>query len=181
MSRAPAKLQSRPMSAPRGCSRAFSITSARARRSIPRGFWFVAIVGAGIGLRSSPMLKKTVCAAQWFRAVPVHDYFSAEWQKPGLSTREYLFDLFPARASVYGVETLDEFLVVWPAALAENGRLSWQAFRSHADSQRRARYASANFRSLHPAAVWRNGKRGVGQSQWRAHRQIGGLAQFPNL
>ena len=45
---------------------------------------------------------------------PVHDYFSAEWQKPGLSTREYLFDLFPARASVYGVETLDEFLSYGP-------------------------------------------------------------------
>lgn len=45
---------------------------------------------------------------------PVHDYFSPEWQKPGLSTREYLFDLFPARASVYGVETLDEFLAYGP-------------------------------------------------------------------
>lgn len=45
---------------------------------------------------------------------PVHDYFSAEWQKPGLSTREYLFDLFPARASVYGVETMDEFLAYGP-------------------------------------------------------------------
>ena len=45
---------------------------------------------------------------------PVHDYFSAEWQKPGLSTREYLFDLFPARAAVYGVETMDEFLAYGP-------------------------------------------------------------------
>jgi len=45
---------------------------------------------------------------------PIHDYFSPEWQKPGLSTREYLFDLFPARASVYGVETIDEFLAYGP-------------------------------------------------------------------
>ena len=45
---------------------------------------------------------------------PVHDYFSAEWQRPGLSTREYLFDLFPARASVYGAETMDEFLAYGP-------------------------------------------------------------------
>jgi esterase FrsA len=45
---------------------------------------------------------------------PVDEYFSAEWQKPGLGTREYLFDLFPARASVYGVKTLDEFLAYGP-------------------------------------------------------------------
>jgi esterase FrsA len=45
---------------------------------------------------------------------PVDDYFTAEWQKPGLGTREYLFDLFPARASVYGVKTLGQFLAYGP-------------------------------------------------------------------
>ena len=45
---------------------------------------------------------------------PVDEYFSPEWQKPGLGTREYLFDLFPARASVYGAKTLDEFLAYGP-------------------------------------------------------------------
>jgi esterase FrsA len=45
---------------------------------------------------------------------PVHDYFSPEWQKPGLNTDEYLFDLFPARAAIYGVKTLDEFLAFGP-------------------------------------------------------------------
>lgn len=45
---------------------------------------------------------------------PVDAYFSPEWQKPGLSTPEYLFDLFPARAAVYGVKTLDEFLAYGP-------------------------------------------------------------------
>jgi esterase FrsA len=45
---------------------------------------------------------------------PVDDYFSAAWQRPGLGTREYLFDLFPARASVYGVKTLNEFLAFGP-------------------------------------------------------------------
>lgn len=45
---------------------------------------------------------------------PVDNYFSPEWQRPGLGTREYLFDLFPARASVYGVETIDEFLAFGP-------------------------------------------------------------------
>jgi esterase FrsA len=45
---------------------------------------------------------------------PVHNYFQADWQLPALGTREYLFDLFPARASVYGVSTLEEFLAYGP-------------------------------------------------------------------
>lgn len=45
---------------------------------------------------------------------PVHDYFTPEWQTPGLKTDEYLFDLFPARAAIYGVKTMDEFLAYGP-------------------------------------------------------------------
>ncbi|HLH89244.1 MAG TPA: alpha/beta hydrolase [Xanthobacteraceae bacterium] len=45
---------------------------------------------------------------------PIHYYFQPEWQTKALGTREYLFDLFPARASVYGVATLDEFLAYGP-------------------------------------------------------------------
>jgi esterase FrsA len=45
---------------------------------------------------------------------PVDGYFTPEWQKPGLNTDEYLFDLFPARAAIYGVKTLDEFLAYGP-------------------------------------------------------------------
>ncbi len=45
---------------------------------------------------------------------PVHDYFQPEWQKKALGTREYLFGLFEARAAVYGVKTLDEFLAYGP-------------------------------------------------------------------
>jgi esterase FrsA len=41
---------------------------------------------------------------------PVHDYYSPEWQKKSLGTPEYLFDLFAARAAVYGVESVDEML-----------------------------------------------------------------------
>ncbi|NBX88812.1 MAG: alpha/beta fold hydrolase, partial [Betaproteobacteria bacterium] len=47
-------------------------------------------------------------------AGPVHAYFQREWQLKALGTREYLFDLFPARASVYGVETLEDFLSYGP-------------------------------------------------------------------
>src|SRR5260370_14318082 len=39
---------------------------------------------------------------------PVHDYYTAEWQKKSLGTPEYLFDLFAGCDAVYGVESLDE-------------------------------------------------------------------------
>jgi esterase FrsA len=45
---------------------------------------------------------------------PVDGYFTPEWQRPGLKTDEYLFDLFPARAAIYGVNTLDEYLAYGP-------------------------------------------------------------------
>jgi len=41
---------------------------------------------------------------------PIHDYYSPEWQKKSLGTPEYLFDLFAARAAIYGVESVDEML-----------------------------------------------------------------------
>jgi pimeloyl-ACP methyl ester carboxylesterase len=48
------------------------------------------------------------------QAAPVHEYFQPEWQKKALATREYLFELFEARASVYGVSELDAFLAYGP-------------------------------------------------------------------
>lgn len=45
---------------------------------------------------------------------PIHEYFQPDWQKKALGTREYLFDLFAARAAVYGVSTLDDFLAYGP-------------------------------------------------------------------
>jgi len=46
--------------------------------------------------------------------VGIHGYFQPEWQRKGLLTREYLFDLFPARAAAYGVNTMEEFLAYGP-------------------------------------------------------------------
>jgi len=46
--------------------------------------------------------------------VGIHGYFLPEWQRTGLKTREYLFDLFPARSAIFGVKTLDEFLAYGP-------------------------------------------------------------------
>ncbi len=45
---------------------------------------------------------------------PVHEYFQPEWQKKAIGTREYLFELFEARAAIYGTKTLDEFLAYGP-------------------------------------------------------------------
>ncbi len=44
----------------------------------------------------------------------VHHFFQPEWQLKALGTREYLLDLFGARANVFGVETLDAFLEYGP-------------------------------------------------------------------
>ena len=45
---------------------------------------------------------------------PVHEYFQPEWQRKAVGTREYLFELFEARAAIYGARTLDEFLAYGP-------------------------------------------------------------------
>lgn len=56
---------------------------------------------------------------------PVHAYFQRDWQLKALGTREYLFDLFPARAAVYGVDTLEDFLAYGPRmSLKDSGTLS---------------------------------------------------------
>ena len=44
----------------------------------------------------------------------VHHFFQPDWQLKALGTREYLMDLFGARANVFGVKTLDEFLEYGP-------------------------------------------------------------------
>jgi pimeloyl-ACP methyl ester carboxylesterase len=46
--------------------------------------------------------------------VGIHEYYSPEWQKKAFSSREYLFDMFPARASVYGTKTMEAFLAYGP-------------------------------------------------------------------
>jgi pimeloyl-ACP methyl ester carboxylesterase len=45
---------------------------------------------------------------------PVHEYFQPEWQRKAIGTREYLFELFEARAEIYGAKTLEEFLAYGP-------------------------------------------------------------------
>jgi pimeloyl-ACP methyl ester carboxylesterase len=44
----------------------------------------------------------------------VHYYFQRDWQKTAVETPDYLMDLFPARTSVYGVSTMEQFLSFGP-------------------------------------------------------------------
>jgi dienelactone hydrolase len=48
------------------------------------------------------------------QAGPVHEYFTADWQKKALGNTEYIFGLFEARSAIYGVKTLDDFLAYGP-------------------------------------------------------------------
>jgi pimeloyl-ACP methyl ester carboxylesterase len=48
------------------------------------------------------------------QGLPVHYYFQPEWQRVAVNTPEYLMDLLPARAMVYQVEGLDNFLAYGP-------------------------------------------------------------------
>ena len=68
------------------------------------GYW-----AAKLGILERDRLKAVVV-----QGGPIHNYFQPEWQSKALGTREYLFDLFPARASVYGAGSLDEFLAYGP-------------------------------------------------------------------
>jgi len=47
----------------------------------------------------------------------------AEWQKKSLGTPEYLFDLFAARAAIYGVESMNEIVSLRPATVAQDAGL----------------------------------------------------------
>jgi pimeloyl-ACP methyl ester carboxylesterase len=72
--------------------------------------------GARVGYTEKDRLRGTVA---W--AGPVDVYFSREWQSKALGTREYLFDLFAARAGVYGVSTLEDFYAYGPRMSLKNG------------------------------------------------------------
>ena len=55
---------------------------------------------------------------------PIHGYFDPDWQRASRSTLEYLYDLVPATAAAYGVETLDEILAFGPPlSLRQRGLL----------------------------------------------------------
>jgi len=80
-----------------------------ARRVVVKGGSWSGYWAAVLGIVEKDRLKGAVV-----QGGPIDHYFQPEWQTKALGTREYLFDLFPARASVYGVTTLEEFLAYGP-------------------------------------------------------------------
>ena len=80
-----------------------------AKRVIVQGASWSGYWAAKLGIVERERLKAVVV-----QGGPIHNYFQPEWQSKALGTREYLFDLFPARASVYGAGSLEEFLAFGP-------------------------------------------------------------------
>lgn len=107
-----------------GAERIFSrlLDVLAARKDVdPKRIGFMGVSWGGhwatrVGYTEKDRLRGTVA---W--AGPVDIYFSKEWQSKALGTREYLFDLFAARAGVYGVSTLDEFYAYGPRMSLRNG------------------------------------------------------------
>jgi pimeloyl-ACP methyl ester carboxylesterase len=107
-----------------GAERIFSrlLDVLAARKDVdPKRIGFMGVSWGGhwatrVGYTEKDRLRGT---AAW--AGPVDIYFSKEWQSKALGTREYLFDLFAARAGVYGVSTLDEFYAYGPRMSLRNG------------------------------------------------------------
>jgi hypothetical protein len=90
-----------------------------AKRIVVQGGSWSGHWSAKLGILERGRLKAVVA-----QGAPIHHYFQRDWQLKALGTREYLFDLFPARASVYGARTLDEFLAFGPRmSLKEQGLL----------------------------------------------------------
>jgi esterase FrsA len=80
-----------------------------AKRIVVRGQSWAGYWAAIMGYTEKDRIRGTVV-----HGVGIHGYFSPEWQSKGLSTQEYLFDLLPARAAVYGVSTREDFLAYGP-------------------------------------------------------------------
>ena len=88
-----------------------------AKRVVIQGGSWSGYYAAKLGILEKDRLKAVVV-----QGAPIHEYFQRDWQLKALGTREYLFDLFAARASVYGAQTLDQFLAYGPKmSLKEQG------------------------------------------------------------
>ena len=107
--------------------------------------------------------------------VGIHGYFQPEWQSKGLTTREYLFDLFPARSAVYGVNTMEEFLAYGPRLSLLDAGLSGQAVGAHVARQRREGHPAADRGPVSDDEAWRSQGR-VGQPRGRAHGPLAAVA-----
>ncbi len=117
---------------------------------------------------------------------PVHGYFQPEWQRKALGTREYLFELFEARAAVYGAKTLEEFLAYGPRmSLQDAGWLSRPSapmlvMNGALDSQVPIEDLYALMRSGSPKEVWINPAGGhMGRTRELSDEQVFAQVTLP--
>jgi len=117
------------------------------------------------------------------QGVGVHNYFQPEWQRKALGTREYLMDLFAARASVYGVSTLEDFLAFGPKmslitlGLIDRASAPMLLINGEHDSQVPIEDLHLLLRHGSPKEAWVNPKgmhmgRGPGWSSQKIQREI---------
>jgi esterase FrsA len=96
------------------------------------------------------------------QGAPVHEYFQPEWQKNAIGTREYLFELFEARAAIYGANTLDEFLAYGPrmslvtSGIADKPSAPMLLINGFKDTQVPIEDMFVLMRSGSPKEVWLN-------------------------
>ena len=110
---------------------------------------------------------------------PVHEYFTPEWQRKALGTREYLFELFEARATIYGTSTLNDFLAYGPRmSLLTSGLINQPSapmllINGLKDTQVPADDLFLLMRSGSPKEVWFNPDGGhMGRSMEMSDRKI---------
>ena len=135
------------------------------------------LIGAVAGLAERARLRGAVV-----HGVGIHGYFQPEFQRTGLLTREYLFDLFPARSAIYDVKTLDEFLAYGPRmSLQDAGWLSRPSapmlvMNGALDSQVPIEDLYALMRSGSPKEVWINPAGGhMGRTPGMDSAEIGNM------
>ena len=96
------------------------------------------------------------------QGAPVDRYFQPEWQRKAIGTREYLFELFEARAAIYGVANLDDFLAYGPrmslvrAGLLDKPSAPMLLVNGFNDSQVPIEDLFLLLRSGSPKEVWLN-------------------------
>ena len=111
--------------------------------------------------------------------VGIHEYYSPEWQQKAFSTREYLFDIYPARASAYGTKTMEEFLAWGPRlSLVARGMLDKPSapmllVNGERDTQQPIADLYLLMRHGEPKDVWVNPEGGhMGRSQRWPDRRV---------
>jgi len=107
-----------------GAERLFSrlLDALAARKDVdPKRIGFMGVSWGGHWAARVAFTEKDRVRAVVDWAGPADLYFSREWQSKALSTREYLFDLFAARAGVYGVSSLEDFYAYGPRMSLKNG------------------------------------------------------------